>query len=288
MDVEEMWAVFTTTLRNFTKECSFKRNIVHILAKPWIDQNILRLIRHKKSIWQRYLRRKQIRDYEDHRSVSNLLSSVIANAKKNYESKLIHSKNNKKFFKYVRSALNSKVDIPLVLNSNNTPCSGPEETADVMADTFAASFTKGTHQLPPLNVDRNFLEITESTFSPAVVEAHRSALIVNSSPGADGISATVLKECAQPLSYPLSIIYARSLETSSLPSAWRNALVTPIYKKGDKYNAENYRPISLVPVVAKVCEKIIQNSVLQFALSSNLIPECQHGFLPGRSVITPA
>ncbi|XP_045479820.1 uncharacterized protein LOC123684570 [Harmonia axyridis] len=62
--------------------------------------------------------------------------------------------------------------------------------------------------------------------------------------------------------------------------------VTPIFKKGDKRCSDNYRPISLVPVIAKICERVILEEVLQFSLGHGIIPDCQHGFLPGRSVIT--
>lgn len=71
-----------------------------------------------------------------------------------------------------------------------------------------------------------------------------------------------------------------------LPSAWRQSTVTPIFKKGDKLKAENYRPISLTSVVVKVLERVISKQVLQFALRESIIPPQQHGFVPGRSIIT--
>ena len=71
-----------------------------------------------------------------------------------------------------------------------------------------------------------------------------------------------------------------------LPQAWLDASVTPIFKKGDKLSADNYRPISMVPIVSKIAERIISDKLLPFLLSADIIPEQQHGFLPGRSVLT--
>lgn len=285
-DVEYMWSEFVDTLHGLVDECSTLRDIVRIPTKPWINKDIIKMIRHKKSIWQRYQRHKQQRDYEAHRTYSNSLSTIISNAKKDYESKLVNTRDRKKFFKYVNSALNSKVDVPLVHNDNNQPCSSFEEAADVLADSFASSFASETGPPPRLGFDRNVSELVDIVFTPSVIEAHLSALKVYSSPGNDGLSARLLKECAVPLSFPLSLIFTRSFSTSALPSSWRSAVVTPIFKKGDKRCAANYRPISLVPIVAKVCERIIMDHILQFALGDRLIPACQHGFLPGRSIIT--
>jgi hypothetical protein len=67
---------------------------------------------------------------------------------------------------------------------------------------------------------------------------------VNSAPGPDNITAKTLKFCADSLVQPLLHIFKLSFQSSSLPSGWLKALVTPIYKKKDKSLASNYRPIS--------------------------------------------
>lgn len=72
----------------------------------------------------------------------------------------------------------------------------------------------------------------------------------------------------------------------SLPDDWLLGLVTPVYKKGNKLLPSNYRPITLTSVVSKVAERIIHSRILQFSLDSNILPYEQHGFIPGKSVIT--
>jgi hypothetical protein len=85
---------------------------------------------------------------------------------------------------------------------------------------------------------------------------------------------------------PLLHIFKLSFQSSSLPSGWLKALVAPIYKKGDKTLACNYRPISLTSICCKLMERIISKQLTEFALNHNVIPKEQHGFLPGRSVFT--
>jgi hypothetical protein len=109
---------------------------------------------------------------------------------------------------------------------------------------------------------------------------------VNSAPGPDNITAKTLKFCADALVQPLLHIFKLSFQSSSSPSGWLKALVTPIYKKGDKTLASNYRPISLTSICCKLMERIISKQLTEFALNHNVIPKEQHGFLPGRSVFT--
>lgn len=63
-------------------------------------------------------------------------------------------------------------------------------------------------------------------------------------------------------------------------------MVTPLYKSGDKLDPRNYRPVSLTSICCKIAEKIIVAELLQHALNNEIIPKEQHGFLPGRSVVT--
>lgn len=77
-----------------------------------------------------------------------------------------------------------------------------------------------------------------------------------------------------------------SFRQASLPLGWKLASVTPIFKKGNKLDCNNYRPISLVPIVSKVMEAIISDAMSEFLLQEAVIPAQQHGFIKSRSVVT--
>jgi len=72
--------------------------------------------------------------------------------------------------------------------------------------------------------------------------------------GPDGIHPRVLRELVEELEKPLSIIYQLSWLTGEVPGHWRIASVTPIYKKGQKEDLGNYRPVSLTSVLGKIME----------------------------------
>ncbi|KFQ18369.1 hypothetical protein N331_11828, partial [Merops nubicus] len=80
--------------------------------------------------------------------------------------------------------------------------------------------------------------------------------------GPDGIHPRVPRELAEVVTKPLSIIYQQSWLTGEVQAGWRLASVTPIYKKGQKEDLWNYRPVSLTSVLGKVMGQIILSAVM--------------------------
>ena len=68
-----------------------------------------------------------------------------------------------------------------------------------------------------------------------------------------------------------------------VPSVWKEAYVKPIHKSGNVWNVQNYRPISLTCVCAKVMESIVSEQLMSYLLDNGLITKSQHGFLAKRS-----
>ncbi|KFO88729.1 hypothetical protein N320_11987, partial [Buceros rhinoceros silvestris] len=77
----------------------------------------------------------------------------------------------------------------------------------------------------------------------------------------DGIYPRLLRELVEVLTKPLSIIYQQSWLTREVPEDWRLANVTPIYKKGQKKDLGNSRPVSLISVLGKVMEQIVLSAI---------------------------
>ena len=112
------------------------------------------------------------------------------------------------------------------------------------------------------------------------------SLNVNKAPGPDSKSPKVLSIAASELAEPITILFRKSLASGSIPSEWKTAHVTPIFKKGSKSAVNNYRPVSLTCIICKLMEKIVRKHIMDHLVDNNLISEHQHGFVPGRSCIT--
>ena len=78
-------------------------------------------------------------------------------------------------------------------------------------------------------------------------------------------------------------MYQKSLDTGKLPSIWKEANVSPIFKKGDKTDPANYRPISLTCVLCKVLEHVVASGISKHFTDQNILFELQHGFRGKRS-----
>ncbi|KAK4821581.1 hypothetical protein QYF61_024440 [Mycteria americana] len=111
-------------------------------------------------------------------------------------------------------------------------------------------------------------------------------LDIHRSMGLDGIHLRVLRELAEELAKPLSIICQQSWLTGEVSDDWRLANVRPIYKKGQKDSPGNYRPVSLTSVPGKIVEQFILSALNRHMQTNQGIGPSQHGFMKGRSCLT--
>ncbi|PKU31364.1 rna-directed dna polymerase from mobile element jockey-like [Limosa lapponica baueri] len=104
--------------------------------------------------------------------------------------------------------------------------------------------------------------------------------------GPDGTHPRVLREQAEVLTKPLSIIYQQPWLTRGVPVDWRLANVTPIYKKGRKEDPGNYRPVNLTSGLEKVMEQITLSAITQHVWHNQVIRPSQHRFIKLKSCLT--
>ena len=108
-------------------------------------------------------------------------------------------------------------------------------------------------------------------------------LNIHKAPGPDGLTARVLKECSSEIAPILACIYNESLAQGAVPDDWRQANVAPVFKKGEKYDAANYRPVSLTCICCKTLEHIIVSKINKQLALESILADCQHGFRSQRS-----
>ena len=111
-----------------------------------------------------------------------------------------------------------------------------------------------------------------------------SKLSPSKSSGCPLLTNRVLREVAPSISQSLTYIFNLSLQSSTFPQDWKTAVVVPLYKqRGDASAPTNYRPVSLLPAVAKVLDAIQIKRLSSFLVKNKLLTNHQFGFLPGRS-----
>jgi len=118
------------------------------------------------------------------------------------------------------------------------------------------------------------------------VRDHLSDLDAHISMGPDGMHSQVLRELADVIDEPLSIIFERSWRTGEVPEDWRKAIVTPSFKKDKKEDPGSYRPVSLTSIPRKVMEQLILEVIVKQVGEKKVIGSSQQGFTEGKSGLT--
>ena len=272
-------------------EVSVPNRVVTIRPKdpPWMHNDI------RKSIRQRNRTHKLAKSTNDpthwarFREARNRVTTLIRNSKINYFKKLATSLqqgnlSSKDWWKITKQFLkqNKDSDIPpLIKNGNHF--NSPEDKASLFNSYFCDQSTIDDSQatLPPCDIPNNILNEIHIT-ADDVSDVLR-LIDTTKACGPDFISPKLLREGGPSLSHHLANLFNNSLNESTFPSDWKLANVIPVYKKGDKTDVANYRPISLLSCIGKVFERCVFKHLHNYIVANNLITPLQSGFTPSDS-----
>ena len=102
----------------------------------------------------------------------------------------------------------------------------------------------------------------------------------------NGVSRYIFKECRQEMTEPIHDIIECSIKTGKVPKEWKKDDMIPLYKNGNKEEPLDYRPVSLISMVYKICEKVIKKQWSDYLEREGIITNKQFGFRTGRSCVT--
>ena len=111
-------------------------------------------------------------------------------------------------------------------------------------------------------------------------------LKANKAIGLDNISARLLKCGALEITPSITKILNMSIRSGKFPGIWKCAKVAALLKSGDRTNATNYRPISILPTFSKIIERVVHSQPYEYLISNNLLSNNQFGFRSKRSTAT--
>ena len=298
-NVEEQWNFFRAHYNKIEKVC-IPRKKVYINGKfskkfsTKFDSETLKKMKKKNKIWSR-IRRNLASEEEQlqYKRIRNQIRRLTRKSKKLIERNIAKNAktNPKAFYQYSQSKLKTRTSIPDLLKPGTEKkpeyISDDRGKAEVYLDYFTSVFTEEpSSDEMPFFAERDYdspLENIEIT-SDIVLEKLEK-LKKNKSPGPDKIHPRVLSEVAGIMSIPLSIIFQTSIDTKTLPSEWKHANVSAIYKKDNKTLPSNYRPVSLTSVVCKVLESIIRDNIVDHMKENELFSDQQFGFISKRSTV---
>ena len=180
------------------------------------------------------------------------------------------------------------------LRSGGKLVTDPKAKAEILNNQFFKAFSEGLTYSEKEFSEKCNIETNNNLFDNMndiiITDKGIEKLLVNLNPskatGPDGLPPRVLKELSKELAPILGNIFRLSLSTGAVPSDWRHALVSPIFKKGEQYDPINYRPVSLTSIPCKLLEHIIVSNLMQHFEDNEILNDRQHGFRKGRSCET--
>ena len=281
-DADTAWTRFKGTFHKLEKEHIPTVKVQYKFEPPWFDCETHKLCQKKedaRKIWKKSNLPDDYAKYSQRRKdFRRLAEEKMAS---NYEDDSDPAIISKKFWANLKSTSNTS-RIPETVSYNGKFRNNPSDQCELFNTFFSDQFSDPSLYNIPIDYlpePNGGLEITQQKVRKLLLNMNP-----NKSPGPDGISGKVLKNCADSISYPLTLIFRTAYNTGQIPKEWKMANVVPVHKKGSKVCVENYRPISLTCLVMKLFEKLIRDELM--LRCNHLLNEKQHGFLPQKSCTT--
>ena len=251
----------------------------------WITKDTQKSIKRRDKAWKRYKEFGSDTNYRSYKKLRNEVVRKIGNDKASYQRRLACNFRHcpKRFYGYIRRNQQVQTRVGRVKKATGEMTADDEETADEICRYFTEIFRKETGPFDVSDFQKNGfeIEIDESDVSSALKKLKK-----DKSQGPDEIHPALLHETAEELTTPITALFRHSMERGQLPKDWKRANITPIYKKGGRDDAGNYRPISLTSVVCKTMEQIMKRQMTKFLEEKGYFSRHQHGFRAGRSCLT--
>ena len=297
-DVDEATEAFTETIRDAANRCIPTKTVKNRNDKLWVTADLRRQIRKRDRLFRLARTRQTDYDWSRWKTQRNIVTNINRKLKKEHIQHkvdlLLESK--KDPFKYhtiVKNITGIRRDasIPPLIAENGDVITDDHLKAQILNSYFSAQTDikltdlhhahlhdyENTQPETPNHID-------SIVFTPNEVLNTINRLDASKASGPDKLPTRLLKMIAIFIADPLAKIFNKSLAAGKYPSLWKRATVKPIFKgKGSPSELKNYRPISLLPCVSKIFEKLVFKRFYDHITSHQLLTDNQSGYRPGHN-----
>ena len=303
-NLEALYSVLINAKNKYLPQKTVKFNRHKHKINPWMTSGILVSIKYRDVLYKRFHQlppdsHDYVASETNLKTYNQILNRTLRQAKSTYYHSLLKNYKNdsKKTWQTLRNVMNlskTKSAFPNFFIINNRKTTNKEVIANHFNEFFVEIGPSLASELDKAN-ERNYQEyltnLTESRFAFQNINMSQITKIMKelkpkSSTDCEGLSAKLLKNLPLKFAYPLSIIVNQSLNTGIFPKQLKISKVIPLYKKDDASLYNNYRPISLLPIISKILEKVVHEQLSSYLSEHKLLFNSQHGFRKNHSTET--
>lgn len=258
--------------------------------KPWLSSGLKKCIKVKNKLFLRKIKNPTLTNMQAYRIYKNKLKGLLLSAERSHYDSLLqrHKKDMKRAWSIVKEVINKQKKKSssdrFVIRGNLV--TEPVEICREFNKFFVEVGASIASNIPTTDEDPISLMAGDYPMSMAVDPTDVNELtnivtsLKNSSPGWDNFSVKALKAGLPQLLNPLLHVTNLSLQQGIFPQELKKARVIPLFKGGDKMLCTNYRPISVLPAVSKLYERLMYNRIESFIDRQNILSNSQFGFRP--------
>ena len=285
----ENWELFKDSIKKAmedhipTKVLSGRWNL------PWMNNTIKRPMKKRRrryDAWKKYGDKADLTEYN---KLKQEVQSALKQAHNNYVDGIFEedqgsSNPGKRLWSYIKSLKIDKIGIPSLLYENKL-VSKPKQKAEALAQQYKSVFTTEDTSYIPSKGPGEHSKMPSIDITTNGVEKLLAGLNPRKAAGPDQVSTWMLKNFSSILAPALCEIFKQSLHTGDVPVDWKTAHITAIFKKGERCDLGNYRPVSLTSVTCKMMEHILASNIRQHLDDQSILSKYQHGFRKKTTVV---
>ena len=269
-------------------------------VQPWITPGLLRCIEKRNLLLKVFLKDRTPENEKKFRKYRNMLKLTIRHSKKQYYAGQFrkHSNNPRLLWSTLPEVTHtgrSVSRLPSQFEVNGELINDRKVIAGEFNKYYSLVGPNLAEALGPCNVDPlSYLDDVISpqdamTFSPVTTTCITRVVndLNETGAGIDGLSAKLLKLLIPAICHEVTHLVNLCFSKGIFPRAFKKAQITPIFKAGARASFCNYRPISVLPVLSKVIETIMNFQLNLFFTENNILDQCQFGFRSGHSTYMP-
>ena len=302
-DPNEMWETWKKMFNDVVDwHAPLRTKRIRGSQSPWITAELKQLMHQRDILKLKAIKSKHPHDWSLFKKARNSVNNEIKRAKEiHYQTAFNDNKNNlRKTWRIINEMTSRKQTANSFIKEivcNETSVIDSRKLSEAFNDHFASVGPKLSNEVPLSVGSRSHLDYLLTTPSNTnsfqlkqtdtlTVFSLLSKLCISKATGLDKISAKLLRLCPDLIAESLCFIFNSSINLGIFPDDWKSSKVIPLHKQGERRDMNNYRPISIIPVVAKVLERIVYNQVYEFLTNTNLLTNSQSGFRSLHSTVT--